>query len=160
MAGAGIQHNTIVMNVLKSLLVQLDGKPCKPFGSDQRVHIERNTLFTYPDISVFCGEIETLNNDDFNALNPTVIIEVLSLTTKDYDRGGKFKLCRDIPSLRNYLCIDSNPVSVESFYVNNVGHWELQEYKTLSEKVYIHALSLDLDLEWAYQGVTLKESGN
>ncbi|HYF67989.1 MAG TPA: Uma2 family endonuclease [Ohtaekwangia sp.] len=111
--------------------------------------------FTYPDISVFCGEIETLNRDNYNAVNPTVIIEVLSLTTKDYDRGGKFKLYRDIPSLKNYLLIDSNAVSVESFYVNDVGHWELQEYKTLNEKMYINALSLHLDLESAYRSVRL-----
>lgn len=118
-------------------------------------YILKEIRFTYPDISVFCGEIETLNRDNYNAVNPTVIIEVLSLTTKDYDRGGKFKLYRDIPSLKNYLLIDSNAVSVESFYVNDVGHWELQEYKTLNEKMYINALSLHLDLESAYRSVRL-----
>ncbi len=66
-----------------------------------RIHIEANTLFTYPDISVICGDIESLNNDEMNTINASVIIEVLSPSTKNYDRGDKFKLYRDLPTLKN-----------------------------------------------------------
>ncbi len=64
-----------------------------------RIHIPSNTLFTYPDISVVCGEPDTLNDDQWNVLNPTVLVEVLSPSTKDYDRKEKFELYKDISSL-------------------------------------------------------------
>ena len=107
---------------------KLKGKRCKPYGSDQRIHIPSNTLFTYPDISIVCGEIITLNNDEYNVLNPTVIIEVLSKSTKNYDRGEKFKLYRDIPTLKEYILVDSESIHIEVFRLNENNHWELEEY--------------------------------
>src|SRR5215216_1539106 len=131
MSGAKVQHNIIATNILVALSNKLKGKSCRPFNSDQRVHIEKNSLFTYPDISIVCGEIQTRNNDDWNVLNPTVIIEVLLPSTKNYDPGEKFKLYRDLPSLKEYILIDSESISVENSYINNDGHWELVEHKTL-----------------------------
>ena len=90
MSGAKVAHNRISKNTLVGIGKKLAGKSCEPFNSDQRIHIEKNTLFTYPDISIICGEVLTLNNDEWNALNPTVIIEVLSPSTKNYDRAEKF----------------------------------------------------------------------
>ncbi len=83
MSGAKLPHNRITSNLIGELKNKLKGKKCQPFGSDMRIHIPSNALFTYPDISIFCGEIETLNNDEYNALNPTVIIEILSKSTKN-----------------------------------------------------------------------------
>src|SRR6516162_7116924 len=103
MSGAKVPHNIIGANLLIALSLQLKGKTCKPFNSDQRIHIPSNTLFTYPDISIVCGEVIMLNNDPYNVLNPTVIIEVLSKHTKNYDRGEKFKLYRDITTLKEYI---------------------------------------------------------
>lgn len=87
MSGAKVPHNMIAGNLIIALGQKLKGKKCRPFNSDQRIHIPSNTLFTYPDISIVCGEVITLNDDDYNVLNPTVIIEVLSPSTKNYDRG-------------------------------------------------------------------------
>ncbi len=95
MSGAKVPHNKIAGNLFIAIGQRLKGKKCKPYNSDQRIHIQSNTLFTYPDISIICGEVITLNNDDYNVLNPSVIIEVLSKSTKNYDRGEKFKLYRD-----------------------------------------------------------------
>src|SRR5690554_8040933 len=58
MAGAGPRHNIIFSNVFRELAYHLKGRPCKPFGSDLRIHIPENALFTYPDISVICGRSE------------------------------------------------------------------------------------------------------
>src|SRR5690606_19374434 len=85
MSGAKLAHNKVVGNLYFALRKKLQGKPCQPFGSDLRIHIEANTLFTYPDISIVCGEVKTLNDDEINVLNPATIIEVLSPTTKNYD---------------------------------------------------------------------------
>jgi Uma2 family endonuclease len=77
-SGAKVPHNIIATNLVVALTIKLKGNSCRPFNSDQRIHVEANTLFTYPDISIICGDIITRNNDDYNVLNPTVLIEVLS----------------------------------------------------------------------------------
>ncbi|HYK47756.1 MAG TPA: Uma2 family endonuclease, partial [Parafilimonas sp.] len=73
MSAAKVPHNIITRNLWIGLGNKLKGKKCQPYGSDQRIHIPSNTLFTYPDISIVCGEIITLNEDEFNVLNPSVI---------------------------------------------------------------------------------------
>ncbi len=152
MSGTKVPHIIITSNLSIYLGQKLRGKPCRPFNSDQRIHIEKNTLFTYPDISIICGEIITLNNDDWNVLNPTVIIEVLSPSTKNYDRGEKFRLYRDIPTLKEYILIDSVSVNIESFYINEYGNWELKEYKSIDETLYLQSIQISLELKEIYEG--------
>lgn len=155
MSGAKIQHNIIVRNVFISLGVKLKGKSCQPFGSDFRIHIPSNTLFTYPDVSVFCGEVETLNNDEWNALNPTVLIEVLSPSTKSYDRGNKFKLYRDIASLKEYILIDSTSINIEAFTINDAGNWELRELKNVNDSLRLSSIKTELSVADIYEGTKL-----
>ncbi|MFT3700742.1 MAG: Uma2 family endonuclease [Agriterribacter sp.] len=124
MSGTKMPDNTVFKNLFGELTIKLKGKKCQPFGSNMRVHIEANTLFTYPDISIICGEPETLNNDDWNVLNSAVIVEILSPSTKNYDRGEKFKLYRDIPTLKEYILVDSENVNVEIFRLNESSHWD------------------------------------
>lgn len=155
MSGAKLHHNIIATNILAKLHHKLEGKPCRPFGSDMRIHIPKNTLFTYPDISVMCGEIESRDNDDMNFINPTVIIEVLSPSTKNYDRGEKFRLYRDIPSLKEYILVDSESISVEAFHINSSGHWELSEYRDISYSLNIRAIDVVLSLSEIYAGTRL-----
>lgn len=154
MSGAKLNHNRIANNVQHGLRTRLKGKGCETFGSDLRIHIEQNTLFTYPDISVICGQVETRNNDEYNALNPTVIIEVLSPSTKTYDRGDKFKLYRDIPTLKDYLLIDSETVGIEAFSINNEGNWVLREYRLLDDKLIIPSVACEIMLSEIYDSVS------
>jgi len=133
MSGGNLDHNIVSGNLYFSLRKILAGKSCQPFNSDQRIYIEENGLFTYPDISIICGKVETKEGDELNALNPTVIIEVLSPSTKSYDRGDKFKLYRAIPTLKEYILVDSESISIEAFHINENGHWELEEYKAIEK---------------------------
>lgn len=151
MAGALQPHNAIASNLNAELRTRLKSKGCRPYGSDMRIHIPVNTLFTYPDISVFCGKVETLNNDNFNALNPVILIEVLSKSTKDYDRGDKFILYRDIPTLKEYILVDSLSVHVEAFALNQSGHWELREYKAMENVLDLQSLSASVSLKEIYE---------
>ena len=116
MAGAGTRHNILFSNLFIELGMRLKGKPCRPFGSDMRVHIPQNTLFTYPDISIFCGEPNVYEED--SAIGPIALIEILSKSTKNYDRGEKFKLYRDIPTLKEYILVDSETILIEAFRLN------------------------------------------
>jgi len=157
MSGAKVPHNAISGNIFGILFNKLKGKKCKPFNSDQRIHVPSNTLFTYPDISIICGEIITLNNDDYNVLNPTVIIEVLSKSTRNYDRGEKFKLYRDIKTLKEYILVDSVSIHLEVFRLNESGHWELEEYNAPADTLLIKSINEDILLSDIYDGVKIEE---
>jgi len=155
MAGAGRRHNIIAKNMQGRLFIALEGKPCQPYGSDLRIHIPENTLFTYPDISIICGEINSSKEDDDTAVLPTVLIEILSPSTKNYDRGGKFKLYRDIPTLKEYILIDTESINIECFRLNAGGHWELEEYKAQEDLLTIEALNISIDIRDIYNGAGL-----
>lgn len=155
MSGPKVQHNIIAINFLSQLALKLRGKSCRPFGSDQRIHIEKNTLFTYPDISIICGEIKTLNDDNWNVLNPTVLIEILFPSTKNYDRGEKFMLYRDIATLKEYILVNSETIHIEVFRLNTSNHWELEEYRNVAEMLQLPAVDVSILLSEIYEGTNL-----
>jgi Uma2 family endonuclease len=153
MSGAGKRHNIIFSNLFGDVAFYLKNKSCRPYGSDMRVYIPQNTLFTYPDISIFCGEMELLDED--NAIGPSVIIEILSPSTKSYDRGDKFKLYREIPTLREYILIDSEAVGIEVFRLNANNHWELEEVKNPDHELVINTIGFTLPLKSIYKDTKL-----
>lgn len=153
MSGASIAHNQIFSKLFGELAYRLKNKSCQPFGSDLRIHIPTNTLYTYPDITIVCGEIETTDDHFDTVTNPSVIIEILSPTTKDYDRGTKFTLYRDIPSLKEYILIDSEMVRVEKFELNSNQSWNFTEYKDVGQSFAINAIGEHLKLTEIYSGV-------
>ena len=155
MSGASISHNRILKNCLTDLATKLKGKKCEPLGSDLRIHIPKNTLYTYPDISIICGEIETTDDKFDTVTNPSVIIEILSASTKNYDKGQKFDLYRDIQTLKEYILIDSEQVVVEKFYRNDDNSWLLTEYKTLESSFSINSVDLELKLSDIYYDVKI-----
>ena len=157
MSGAGLRHNIIFSNLFIAIGNLLKGKSCFPYGSDMRLHIPENTLFTYPDISIYCGEL-TDDPEEDNATNPTVLIEILSPSTRDYDRGGKFKLYREIPTLKEYVLVDTDSILVEVFRINQSGHWELEEYKSPDTVLPFTSLSISVTLKDIYQGTKLLKS--
>ena len=156
MAGTKMAHNEITSNLATELGAQLKGSSCKPYGSDLRIYVEKNSLFTYPDLSVICGKKESRNNDDFNILNPSVLFEVLSESSKDYDRGSKFMLYRDIPGLKTYVIVDSLSIKVEVYSINSAGLWELNEYSNISDTLRISNLNISIALKDIYDGVNFE----
>lgn len=155
MSGAKVPHNMISGNLYFELRKKLLGKPCKPFNSDQRIHIPGNSLFTYPDIAIVCGEIITLNDDNVNVLNPVALIEVLSASIRNYDKGDKFRLYRDIATLKEYIVVDSESIGVEAFRLNEKGHWELEEYKLLDDSLLLSTIQEHIPLSAIYEGTAL-----
>jgi len=155
MSGASDMHNVVFKNVYGDLAYRLKRKFCQPYGSDMRVHIPGNTLFTYPDISIFCKDITVQEHGNDNFTEPSVIIEILSPSTKNYDRGDKFKLYRDIPTLKEYILIDSETITVEAFRLNEHNHWELEEYKKAEDVLFIQTVQLSLPLGEIYEGIKL-----
>jgi Uma2 family endonuclease len=155
MAGASNRHNVIFSNLFGDLAYQLKGKPCRAYGSDLRIHIPENTLYTYPDISVICGEIIPSKTDKDTAVQPTVLIEILSPSTKNYDLGGKFDLYRDIPTLREYILIDSESIRVQAFRINKENRWELEDYRSIEDVLTVPILGAHVSLKEIYEGTKL-----
>ncbi|WP_231427673.1 MULTISPECIES: Uma2 family endonuclease [Pedobacter] len=155
MAGASTNHNEIFTNLFLEIGALL-GKPCRPYGSDLRMQITANGLFTYPDISIYCNGLNHSDIDNESFIEPTLIIEILSPSTKDYDRGHKFDLYKDIPTLKEYILIDSEAISVEAFYLNGKQNWELIEYKKIDEAVKFVSMGFEVPLNEIYNRVRFK----
>jgi Uma2 family endonuclease len=155
MAGVGPRHNVIFSNLFGDIAFRLKDNPCRPYGSDMRIHIPENTLFTYPDISIICGDIIPSPDDEDTATQPSVLIEILSPSTRDYDRGGKFKLYRDIPTLKEYILVDSEAISIEVFRLDPHDHWVLEEYKDPGETLTIQTVGLSIPLQDIYKRTKL-----
>ena len=155
MAGAGKRHNILFRNVYGELAIRLKGKNCRPYGPDLRIHIPQNTLYTYPDISIICKDIMDEESNDDSVIEPTVLIEILSPSTKNYDKGEKFILYKDIPSLKEYVLISSENICIEIFHLVEDGQWLLHEYKNIGEMMEIKCLQLSFPLQEIYSGTKL-----
>jgi Uma2 family endonuclease len=152
MSGPKLPHVRITDNLTIELGPLLKAKGCQSFSNVLRLHIPANTLFTYPDLSIVCGQPEILNNDEWNLLNPCVIFEVLSPSTRGYDRGEKFRLYKDIPSLKEYILVDSQKMRIEAWFLNEEGQWELRLYADQETSLFLPSLSLSVPLRDIYAG--------
>ena len=154
MSGSSLEHVIITRNLTISIGNKLKGKSCQPYGNDLRMHIPLNTLFTYPDLSIICGKPELLDNNFDTATNPTVIIEILSPSTRNYDMGIKFKLYRDINALKEYILIDSENVYVEKHVRQANNSWLLSEVKNIDEQLKIESVQIIIALKDIYEGIS------
>ena len=150
MAGATKTHNRIVASIITAIGQSLKGKNCHYYPSDLRVHNNENSLYTYPDITIVCGQEEYLDDEFDTLLNPTVLIEVLSPDTENYDRGTKFKLYRSIPSLKNYILVSSTEYAAEIFTRVENDEWILNSTKERDGYLHIGAIDYDLLLADVY----------
>lgn len=153
MSGASIPHNRISRNLLIVLVNKLRGKACELFGSDLRIHIPSNSLYTYPDVSIFCGEIKKTETDFDTAVNPKVIIEVFSKSNRNHNKGTKFTLYRDIASLDEYITIDCESVQIETRVNKRDGTWVLRDIKSIDNVLELKSLGIDIKLSEIYEGV-------
>lgn len=119
MAGASLRHNIIIANIIGSLTSALRLTDCQAVSSDQRVKTANASFYTYPDIVIFCGNA---NLDKYETLeNPQIIIEVLSDSTEEYDRGFKKEEYINIPSLQEYILVSQKEPKCEIFLRQDKG---------------------------------------
>jgi Uma2 family endonuclease len=144
MAGASANHNLIVLNTGSHLREQLKSKPCRVYPSDLKLRVEATGLFTYPDLSIVCGEPRLESDHGDVLLNPVVLVEVLSDSTEAYDRGKKFEHYRTIPSLQHYVLITQDRHSIDCFTRSNGESWNLTSCKGLSGKITLEAIECEL----------------
>ena len=127
MAGASPRHNMIVTNLVALLRDALKDGPCRVFASDQRVHSLATEAYIYPDLSVVCDPPDFSNDKPASLRNPAVVVEVLSTSTRDHDRGAKPAHYRRIPSVREVLLVEPNEVRVERYQRRPDDQWLLTD---------------------------------
>jgi Uma2 family endonuclease len=156
-AGASEAHNLIVSNVLSSLNLQLKHRPCKVYPSDMRVKVSETGLYTYPDVTVVCGEAELEDKNLDTLLNPTLILEVLSPATEKDDRVVKFAHYRRLPSVKEYILIAQESVRLEQYVRQNDGRWLLTEYSDLEATAEVRSIACELQMKDIYHKVVLRD---
>ena len=119
MAGASDRHNVIVSNLFLDLGLEVRKNGCRTFSSDVKVKANTGNYF-YPDIVITCGEREFEDEKNDVLLNPVVIIEVLSKSTKLKDRNQKFDAYLKLKSLTDYVLVEQGKIRVEHFFRNKI----------------------------------------
>lgn len=126
MAGGTSAHSRITMNVSARIHLALLDKECEVMNSDTKIFLEHKNNYVYPDAMILCNAEES-ENVKGAFTNPVVIIEVLSKSTESYDRGGKFRLYTQIPSLRYYILIEQDAAQIDVYSrKNSTSLWSLQ----------------------------------
>lgn len=156
MAGGTINHNEIVTNLCTYLKIALKGQKYRVFIGDVRLWIPRNNQYTYPDVMVISGE-PIFHQGNTTITNPLLVMEVLSQSTQDYDRGTKFSYYRSIPQLQEYILIDQYSCKIEQFTKNNQGQWLLTEYESQEETISLDSLKLQVSIDDIYEQVKFEE---
>jgi Uma2 family endonuclease len=155
MAGASRQHNLIALNVASEIRDRLRDRECEAYAGDMRVRIE-DGRYAYPDVVVACGEPRFADGESDTLLNPTLIVEVLSLTTESRDRGRKFHQYRTIDSLHEYVMIAQDEVRVER-YARRDGEWVFTEVGDMAATLRLDSIGCEIALREVYAKVTFPD---
>jgi Uma2 family endonuclease len=150
MGGARSSHNVVALRVGAAFVSQLRGRSCMAFNSDQRIHIPTTGLYTYADGGVVCGRFEHHSSDGMSLVNPTLLFEVLSPSTRDYDRGVKLEHYKKIPTLREVLLIDQPERRFEHHRRVEGDRWVVAAF---TEGAVALALGMNLELADVYEGI-------
>lgn len=158
MAGASLAHLRIIQNLNYELLHQLRGGPCEVTVIDLRVKVDATGLYTYPDIVIVCEKPQLEDDVLDTLLNPQVIVEVLSDSTEKYDRGKKFAHYRQIASLKEYILVAQDRMSVERFVRQPDESWLLTARTDPAQHFTFGTLPVTIPLEVVYTNVTFPEA--
>jgi Uma2 family endonuclease len=153
MSGGTRSHSLIASNLNRAIGNQLEGSPCVVYTSDMRVKVQPDGLYTYPDLSVACGGEEFADDLNDTLLNPVVIVGILSESREAYDRGKKFALYRQIPSLREYLLVSQHRPLVEQFIRQDNGEWLLRVVSGLETKLSLSSVVITIEMAKVYSNV-------
>ncbi|MBZ0275529.1 MAG: Uma2 family endonuclease [Anaerolineae bacterium] len=156
MAGASERHNQITSALHFLLYGQTESRPCQVFQSDMRVAAVESAYF-YPDLVVVCGDAQYADSSRDTLLNPVVIIEVLSPSTEDFDRGRKFRMYRGIPTLSDYLLVSQKRILVEHFTRQTGDTWILRDFVRPTDQIALPAIGCTLSIEAIYRRVNFED---
>jgi Uma2 family endonuclease len=153
MTGGTLPHAKIYLNFYRALYPHLSQRGCEAYVSDAKVQTNQNSRYFYPDLVVTCDP-DDLKAKDF-IQHPKIIVEVLSPGTATYDRTKKLKYYRQIPSLQEYVLVDSEEIAVEVYRRGEGKMWLYYEYEA-GEAIAIDSIEFECAIEILYEGVSLE----
>lgn len=153
MAGGGVNHALIIMAAGARLDEQLRGTRCAVASNDLRLSCPRVNVLTYPDVVVFCEPRKFLDDDKDTLSDATVIIEVLSVSTRNYDRGEKFRYYRGLPSFAEYLLLSQDEIRAEHHVRQPDGSWLFRELMDPATAIELKSIGCALPLGALYERV-------
>ena len=156
MSGASYQHNQIASALIGDIVQHLKGKDCNIFGSDLRVHTQLKSFYTYPDAVIICGPPSFVDNEFDTIINPSILFEILSASTEEYDRTIKFDFYKNISSLKQYVLIDSRKILVEVFTRHPDQSWVSEKFTNIEEEWELSAIHYIGYVKQLYNGVSFK----
>ncbi len=162
MSGGAVEHAIIGGNVFALLRAALrkQKKNCKALNNDAKVYIATRDIYVYPDAMAICGAMQKSDQEANAVTNPTMIVEVLSKSTADYDRGDKFYKYRQLPSLQEYVLIEQGKAVVETFSKQpDADLWRITRVEGVAASVEFRSLGISLSLADIYEDVEFPESG-
>ena len=153
MAGGSYNHGLLCANIYSELRNGLGAEQgkCKPLSSEIKLFVNAKNSYVHPDCMVVCGEVEKSRNDKNAVSNPILVVEVLSKSTADYDRGDKFHLYRQMETLREYVLIDQYKHVVEVYYrPEKVDLWKITRYEGLGKIITFESIGLEIRMDALY----------
>jgi Uma2 family endonuclease len=158
MTGGTTNHNKLAGKFYARILLALEDQGCEVYVGDVRLWIPRYREYTYPDVMVVQGQPIYQLPGTTTITNPSLIVEVLSKSTKARDRGDKFRYYRSIPEFKEYIIIDQYSILVEHFVKTVDGKWILTEYETQESILKLASVQFEITLQELYKRVNFSES--
>jgi Uma2 family endonuclease len=152
MAGASENHNVISSNLFLEIGIQAKQTSCRAFSSDMRVKAKKGNYY-YPDVVVVCGERRFEDNKKDVLLNPKVIIEVLSKSTKLKDRNEKLDSYMSLEGLSDYVLVEQDEMRIEHFIKVSEKEWNVRLLTENAEKIILESINCEVSLEEVYREV-------
>jgi Uma2 family endonuclease len=156
MSGGTPNHNKITGNFYAQLNFALKRQPYDIFVTDQRLWIPKKRIHTYPDVMVVEGELQLAEGRRDTITNPLMIAEVLSKSTRSYDKDDKFAAYRSIPTFQEYLLIDQYEMHVEQYFKSDENSWIFSEYDDANGTISLKSISFQFTLADIYDKVSFE----
>lgn len=153
MTGGTPEHNEIASILNAALRISLKGKPYSIFVADQRLWIPDRNLYTYPDVMVISRPLQRQQGRTDTITNPLMIAEVLSKSTKSYDRDEKFSAYRTIPTFQEYLLIDQYTPHVEQYSKTDFRKWIFTEYEDTETSISLSSIACEIRVGDLYDSI-------
>lgn len=153
MTGGTPNYNEMAGNFYTLLKLFLRQKDYKVFMTDLRLWIPQYNVYTYPDIMLIKGKPILQENRNDTVVNPLLIVEILSKSTKNYNQGDKFDYYRSIPNFTEYILVDQYRYYVQQFAKAEDGRWWLSEYKSQQESLSLVSIDYEIKLSDIYEEI-------
>ena len=157
-AGGTPNHNQIALNLGGTLNFELKRQSYRVYVTDQRLWIPEKRIYTYPDVMVIQGELQLQEGRKDTIINPLIIIEVLSKSTRSYDKDEKFSAYRTIPTFQEYILIDQYTMQIEQYFKTGKNSWNFSEYYDANETLFLKSIDFEITLEDIYDRVEFENT--